>query len=427
MTKHITGVSGLLLAFGLLLGSSAGALAQTPAEILRTHLTSGKVADGVKALAAAADRDPRNAEARLALGFARFAAAVERLGQSLHRYGLVSANAQYLPIVRMPVPVNPRPERLDYQKMRAVYAQLLADLAAVDQTLASVPAGDAKLVLDLFAVRLDLDGNGQLSDEERLGNIVLALGLGPRPLAQYRPAPVPGEAEWRSWEIAFDRADGMWLRGYTRLLAAFTEFVLAHDWSESFGASAHLFFAGAADPANPLTAPVPPNALLGRDSGQIADFVAFIHLARWPVAEPQRMKEVRKHLKAVIALSRETWAAVLAETDDDREWLPAPKQKSRAVVMLPVGEEQVNGWLAALDEFDAVLDGRKLIPHWRHQLGLDLRQVLDEPRTFDVVLWITGHAARPYLKPGEMISQDTWRQWQRIFSGNFLAYAFWFN
>lgn len=403
------------------------AQAQTPAEVLNSHLTSGRLGEAVKALTAATARDPASAEARMALGFAQFAAAVERLGQSLHRYGLMSASAPYLPVLRMPVPENPKPERLDYQKMRAVYVQLLADLAAVDQTLARMPAGEPKLVIDLFAIRLDLNGDGRISDDERLGNIVIALGMGPRGAMVPRPGGSAPPAEAAEWVVAFDRADALWLRGYSRLLSAFVEFVLAHDWHETYDATAHLFFAGAVDASNPMSLPDADGGMMGREGRQIADYVAFLHLARWPVVEPERMKAVRTHLKAVVALSRETWAAVLAETDDDREWLPAPHQKNRAVTALAVGEEQVKGWLAALDEFDAVLDGRKLVPHWRHQLGFDLRQVLEEPRPFDVVLWLTGHAARPYLKSGEMISQATWRQWQRIFSGNFLAYAFWFN
>ncbi|HRD78666.1 MAG TPA: hypothetical protein PK264_22465, partial [Hyphomicrobiaceae bacterium] len=97
------------------------------------------------------------------------------------------------------------------------------------------------------------------------------------------------------------------------------------------------------------------------------------------------------------------------------------------VVAMPVGDEQVAGWLAALDEMEAVLDGRKLLPHWRLSQGFDLKQVLEEPKPFDLVLWITGHAALPYTKPGETVSSATWANWQRVFGGNFLAYAFWFN
>ena len=63
----------------------------------------------------------------------------------------------------------------------------------------------------------------------------------------------------------------------------------------------------------------------------------------------------------MVRLSRLSWKEILAETDDDREWVPAPKQTSRAIAALPVTQEIVDGWLAVLDDIDAVLDGRKLI------------------------------------------------------------------
>jgi len=410
---------------------AAHAAAQTPAVALRKHLEAGTAAEGVKALEAMVKAAPQDGNAVLALGMAQFALAVERYGRSLHRYGFVFNQSATLVGLRLPVPINPSPEPLTYEKMRAVFATYLADLAAVDKTLSELPAGDIKIVLDLYAVRLDLNGDGKGSDEERLGAILETLGM-MRPGAPRRSGPgaaAPGASgDAPQWIVAFDRADGLWLRGYTRLIAAFNEFVLAHDWRATFDISAHHFFRGAAQPSHPaLRLPRSSSGSFMDEAPFFADLVAWLHLARWPIVEPARMKEVRRHFKAVIALSRETWKEVLAETDDDNEWLPAPRQSSRAVTAMPVGEEQVKGWLAALDEMEAVLDGTKLLPHWRLSQGFDLKQVLEEPRPFDLVLWITGHAALPYTKPGETISARTWANWQRVFGGNFLAYAIWFN
>jgi hypothetical protein len=94
---------------------------------------------------------------------------------------------------------------------------------------------------------------------------------------------------------------------------------------------------------------------------------------------------------------------------------------------MQVTQERLDAWLAALDEFEAVLDGKKLVPHWRYRQGIDFGAFFTQPRPFDLVLWMTGHAALPYLKDGPVTSQQTWNQWQRIFSGQFLAYAIWFN
>jgi hypothetical protein len=159
--------------------------------------------------------------------------------------------------------------------------------------------------------------------------------------------------------------------------------------------------------------------------GSILDAVAFIHLVRWELAEPQRLISVHTRFKNAVALSRKTWTAVRAETDDDNEWLPAPTQKG--VLDMPVSEEMITSWLAMLDELDAVLDGGRLVPHPRFARGINFKRVLTEPRQFDLVLWITGHGVLPYLEDGPLADGRSWAQAGQVFRGQFLAYALWFN
>ena len=80
-----------------------------------------------------------------------------------------------------------------------------------------------------------------------------------------------------------------------------------------------------------------------------------------------------------------------------------------------------------MDEFEALLKGDKLIPHWRLAKGINLRRVFTEPRTFDPILWAQGSAALPYVENGPMTTAETWNRITRIFGGNFLGYAIWFN
>ena len=65
-------------------------------------------------------------------------------------------------------------------------------------------------------------------------------------------------------------------------------------------------------------------------------------------------------------------------------------------------QEQIDGWMLLLDEFEALLKGEKLLPHWRFDKGINLRRIFLEPTTFDVVLLIQGSAAIPYLEDGEL-------------------------
>jgi len=74
-----------------------------------------------------------------------------------------------------------------------------------------------------------------------------------------------------------------------------------------------------------------------------------------------------------------------------------------------------------------MLQGKKLIPHWRLAKGINLRRVFTEPSTFDPILWFQGSAALAYVEDGPMTTADTWNRLMMLFEGNFLGYAVWFN
>ena len=61
--------------------------------------------------------------------------------------------------------------------------------------------------------------------------------------------------------------------------------------------------------------------------------------------------------------------------------------------------------MLVLDDAEAVLEGRKLVPYWRFTKGINLKRVFTEPKPFDLVLWLAGPGVRPYLEAGEMISR----------------------
>jgi hypothetical protein len=203
---------------------------------------------------------------------------------------------------------------------------------------------------------------------------------------------------------------------------ALSEFLLAYDWHESFDDSFHIFFPRAHSAFQEALAP-PGQGFISSETA-IADLISFLHV-RWPVVEPQRLIAVREHLKQVTALSRQDFAAILAETDNDREWIPNPKQTG--ATGSPVTADQIQAWHAALDTFDDLLDGTLLLPHWRLKQGINLRRVFEEPQPFDLILWITGPAALPYVENGQVLTSREWRDITSAFEGSFGSYAIWFN
>ena len=94
---------------------------------------------------------------------------------------------------------------------------------------------------------------------------------------------------------------------------------------------------------------------------------------------------------------------------------------------MTVTADRVAAWLLVLDDLDALLKGRKLIPHWRFDKGINLRRLFLEPTTFDLVLLVQGSAAIPYLEKGDLITGDRLDDLTGRFDGEFWRYSIWFN
>jgi hypothetical protein len=414
-------LSAILLASVLSAGSLAAQPVSRAQALIEEHLYAGTLEAGERALRTLVADTPADAAAHFALGGVLLVRAVERFGQNMYRHGLQAPRGSVMPLFSLPLAFNPSPEPLTYAGFRAILAQLVQDLDAAQAALARAGEGPVKLSVDIARIRLDLDGSGVADDRERLSSMIMSLASTAR-----RRAPGAGAGS-ESLPVSFDLADVYWLRGYAHLMAVSAEFFLAHDFRATFDATFHLFFPRAGLPFGRLVKEPEP-FVPGRprfDMGPIFDFVAFIHLVRWEVAEPQRMASIHTRLKSVVDLSRKTWAAVRAETDDDNEWLPGPRQKG--VLEMPVTEQMIDSWLAMLNEVEEVLDGRVLAPHPRFQRGINVKRVLTEPRPFDLVLWFTGHGVLPYLEDGRIADGRAWTEAQRVFRGQLLTYAFWFN
>jgi hypothetical protein len=398
----------LTTAFCLTLTTTA--FAGPSADQLPKILESGNLTAG------AASLTTDDAETKAARGALKFLIAIEHLAQSFHKHGLETTNGgpmMNLPILRIPVPPNPKPDPLDYAKFRGIFETLAADLDAAQADLAGVGDADVKLPVDLLRVRFDLDGDGKSADYESLGPILAGLsGIAPDP----NPPP--------TFPIAFDTADIYWMQGYANFISAFAEFLIAHNFETTFNKTFHIYFPNSGLPlSEKLARPDPGDQWSG---GAVGSAIAMIHLINWKVTDAEKLKSVRTRLKSMAELSRKSWAAARKEADNDREWLPNAKQTAAATTM-EVTDEQIDGWLAVMGEFEAVLDGKKLLPHWRFSQGLDVKRMFEESQNFDLVLLVTGVDAAQWLEIGAVSDQTTWNNMMGAFRGNFLGYAVWFN
>jgi hypothetical protein len=326
--------------------------ADPPTSPAEKHLHSGKLADGETALLLALDATPADDEARFGLGVIRFVRAVETLGRSLHEYGAVSENATQS-FLRLPVPKNDKPSAISYKALGRVLDAFAADLLRAEQTLAAIKDDKVKLKLRLADISLDFTGTG--------GQRVKLLAL----LTKLNGGRFDFEKKNPNLRVHFDRGDVAWLRAYCHLLAAMVEAYRAVDEEAGFEERVQDVF--------------PKVEATGKKADP--DWASGL-----TVVDPPRLRRMRLHLVAVCELNRESWTHIRAETDDDYEWLPKPKQTDQ--LGLPITDAQIDAWLGMMEQLEGLLKGERLLAgmwiqfvHPKHPAGqgLNVKKLLDDP------------------------------------------------
>lgn len=388
--------------------------------VLEEHLQAGTLSAGQEMLAAELEKNPKDADARFGLGTLQFLSSVERLSKSLYRHGVLQAQRPLFGNIGIDLPfrVNSQPEKITYEQARSIVQQFVTDLTKAEATLALVDAEEVKLPLHFGLIRLDFNGNGTVEPEETLWRIYSQVNRGTGVT----------EKQAQAFVIAFDTGDVYWLRGYCHLLMAFGETALAHDWQELFKRVGHVIFPSTDSPYPFLTEETPGDPRNIFTFNWFADLIAYIHLINFQVKEPERMHAALGHLESMVTVSSRSWDFILKETDNDQEWIPNPKQTG-VIPNVVVTEEMIESWRHFLAETKTILKGEKLIPFWRGTpgRGINLRLVFMEPAPFDLVLWIQGTGAAPYLQKGPVTDPEVWRRLQRVFGGEFFGFALWFN
>lgn len=404
-------------------------------ELLQTQLNEGKLAAAAASLDEQIRNQPDDQQALFALGTVQFLQAIEGLGQAHFRYGLLNHRRVRMTMMRLPIPPNPEPEELSYEGARQIVQNYVDGLLTAEQTLAKVNSGDVRLPLRIDQIRMDLDKNGTATVDESLYVIMEYFRNPNRQFSGSLPV----------INMTFDLADAYWVRGYCHVMSGLGEMILAYNWKDQFERTAHLFYPRVDTPYDYLVAEGS-GMFEGFSAENIADFVALIHTINYECSEPDRMKAALAHFETVIQLSRQSFAALNAETDDDHEWVPNPNQKS-SPVGIQVRPEMQKGWNDFLNEAELILQGRKLLPFHRGvpggssglffgrfedakvhpELGINVRRMFTDPQRIDLVLWLQGTGMHPFLEKGPRTDWRTWNTIMTQFDGNFLFFAFWFN
>jgi hypothetical protein len=392
----------LMLGAALIVATGRAGAGEAP--LVEKYLHSGELAKGEQALEARLEVEPRNDQLRFGLGFLRFLRGVERLGQSLHEHGIKSESTS-VPFLRLPVPGNPDPSPIGYHGLRRVFDDFIRDMASAESVLARITDDRVKLPIRLADIRLDLAGDGR-GDQQLLDVLKKLMG---RDLALLKENP--------DFLVCFDRGDVAWFRAYCHLLSAMLDFYLAFDTEQLFNLTAKDMF------------PRVKNGFKGTEEER--NRLMFESIFTLKIKEPARLSRFRKHMLKVCELNRETWRFIRAERDDDHEWLPNPKQKG--ALGLRVTDTMIDAWLDMVDELEAFLEGKKLLPlnslGFTGEKGLNIKKVLENPPAeIDVQTLLRDGPAAVYLETGQKIDLNILTRVASVFDDPVrVAYAMWFN
>lgn len=363
--------------------------------------------DGLAAADAALAARPRTAETSFQLGGIRFLRAVETMLQT--RYDSYDASVPFIPGMAAMLPPNPN-AKFSPDFVEAGLKGALDHLDGARTALDAATQGTFATELPLDALWLDIDRNRQRAEWESLRAILEGLGA---------------QADWQSFDgrIRFDTADAEWLAAYVHLMSGTSELVLSVDPTSAiktvYEGRMQLERAGAIGA---------PDFLFGDD--EWIDQAAAVLMALNGKPDAARTRKALDHFRQMIAHNRKFWPEMMAETDNDHEWLPNPSQTSSfGIAITP---EIAAGWQDVLAELEEMIEGRALIPFWRTPpgpegaatgVGINLKRLLSDPPDLNVALLIQGAAIAPYLEQGKLVTLNAWNRFGQLTRGDGLLMA----
>lgn len=251
------------------------------------------------------EKDAENPYARVAQAVVRYRAATHQLATDVPTIVLGAVqtrgfNAKYL---------------------RAALESFEQELSLVEADLA-VAAKVPELALDLCLAcwEVDWDRDGQVGEDDRR---LLEIEL------DERGEPLPEGDPRRRPTYRYDHGDVQWARAFVSFQRAAADVLLAYRWSELDKLLPAIFLG--ADPVITLQ-----------------------------LEQPARISEARARILAGLDLADAARKAYLAETDDEREWVPNPRQKNHPMP-LKVDEALYQTWEQVAGDLRRIVEGKEAL------------------------------------------------------------------
>jgi hypothetical protein len=295
---------------------------------------SSRAADGVLA------GDPDNSVASAVRAIARYRHTMERLWRDLSAIAAKFDHAD---------------GGLDDRALRDALVRAEAALADVDRDLARA-AGDPDFSLQLCLAcwKQDWNGNGRVDEGDELLFQVEMDADGKE---------IPEGDPRRSPTFRFDAGDAHWARAMVAFQRAGMNLVAAFRWREA-------------------------------DKLAVSLFGGHPQVIRFPLDDAARVRRARDLILAGLDHADRSRQAYLAESDDEREWVPSPRQKNHPLP-LTVDARLYDTWDAVIDDVRRLVRGEEGLdvaeivrlanPSWHIRPGyLDIGSMLSAPR--DIVI-----------------------------------------
>ena len=213
-------------------------------QTFQGYLDSGRATLASQVYAGQLQPQPDDDTLRFEAGAAQVLAGTEGLAQAWYRHGLHSTFEEFLPFLRLPLPVNPAPEPLTYEGTREILKQFQTNLDQAAATLSAIKdSSTLKVPVELQTIQLRIattPGNPP-ADFIRFWDV---FQQATRPGGFH-----PGPTQATNTLVKFDVGDARWLEGYCHALSAMIEVWLAYDSRDLFNHTAQLCF------DRPVTAP----------------------------------------------------------------------------------------------------------------------------------------------------------------------------
>jgi hypothetical protein len=229
---------------------------------------------------------------------------------------------------------------LNQKYLRTTLTDAEGDLARVEDDLAfaSKRSGIA-MELCLACWEVDWNANGTIDDRDRR---LLQIEV------DEAGESLPDGDPRRKPTFRFDDGDVAWARAFVSFERAALDVLLAYDWSEV--------------------------AKLARRRRERPDRIVV------RLTDPERIAQAKQRILEGLDHSDAARRAYLAETDDDREWVPSPRQKSHPMPM-PVDQRLYDTWEGVVGDVRRIVKGDDGI-HLGDLLGLAAERIRKPPQGY---------------------------------------------